>query len=88
VIIEGLQLQMYANLIKDDVKGVVVPAHGWGADDFPNFRKFNARYRTFERHYTDFEIADLAKGIIQRSPDGSRWRLSVSNAGATTWTKL
>lgn len=26
--------------------------------------------------------------IIVRSPDGNRWILGVSNAGATTWTAL
>jgi hypothetical protein len=86
--LENSWVQKYTNLIKDDVKGVTVAAHGWGKDDWPNFRKFNTNYRTWERHYTDFEIADPAKGVIQRSPDGTRWRLGVSNAGATTWTRV
>jgi hypothetical protein len=86
--LENTSIMSYANVIKDDVKGVTVPAHGYGADDWPNFRKFNTRYRSWERHYTDFEIADRTKEIILRSPDGNRWRLGVSNAGAAAWTKL
>jgi hypothetical protein len=31
---------------------------------------------------SDIEITDAAKGIILRSPNGSRWRLTVDNAGA------
>jgi hypothetical protein len=38
--------------------------------------------------YGDIEIADPAKGIIQRSLDGSRWRQTISNTGVPTWTKL
>ena len=36
----------------------------------------------------DVEIQDAAKGVVLRSPDGSRWRATISNAGALTWTKL
>ena len=36
----------------------------------------------------DVEIQDAAKGLVLRSPDGSRWRGTISNAGALTWTKL
>ena len=36
----------------------------------------------------DVEIQDEAKGLVLRSPDGSRWRGTISNAGALTWTKL
>lgn len=28
------------------------------------------------------------KGLVQRSPDGTYWLLSVSNAGVDTWTAL
>jgi hypothetical protein len=34
----------------------------------------------------DFEFADIGDGPIVRSPNGNRWRLGVSNAGALTIT--
>jgi hypothetical protein len=36
----------------------------------------------------DFEINDIGEGLIVKSPDGSRWRLTVSDAGVSVWTKL
>lgn len=36
----------------------------------------------------DFEFMDALKGVIMKSPDGARWKASISNAGALTWTKL
>ena len=36
----------------------------------------------------DIEITDAARGLILKSPDGSRWRLTINNAGAVAWTKL
>ena len=36
----------------------------------------------------DVEVQDAAKGVVLRSPDGSRWRATISNAGVITWTKL
>lgn len=35
----------------------------------------------------DVEIA-RGERLIMTSPDGTRWVLSVSNAGATVWTAL
>jgi hypothetical protein len=32
----------------------------------------------------DVEITDLTKGYVLRSPNGSRWRLSVSNTGVVS----
>jgi hypothetical protein len=32
----------------------------------------------------DVEVTDLAKGVVLKSPDGTRWRISVSNAGVLT----
>ncbi len=32
----------------------------------------------------DIEITDITKGVIQRSPDGTRYRISVANGGALT----
>ena len=32
----------------------------------------------------DIEISDATKGVVLRSPDGKRWRITVSNAGAVT----
>jgi hypothetical protein len=34
----------------------------------------------------DIEMSTPGTGIIQKSPDGTRWKLGVSNAGTTTWT--
>ena len=34
----------------------------------------------------DIEITDSSKGLILRSPNGTRWRLGVSNAGVLTAT--
>lgn len=36
----------------------------------------------------DIEITDSTKGIILTSPDSTRWRITVSNAGALTATSL
>ena len=36
----------------------------------------------------DIEVQDATKGLVLRSPDGSRWRATVTDAGVTTWTKL
>ena len=36
----------------------------------------------------DVEIQDASKGLVLRSPDGSRFRATISDAGAVTWTKL
>lgn len=35
----------------------------------------------------DYEFA-AGRGPVLRSPDGTRWRLGVSDAGATVWTAL
>jgi hypothetical protein len=32
----------------------------------------------------DVEITDATKGVVLHSPDGKRWRITVSNAGAVT----
>ena len=36
----------------------------------------------------DIEISDLTKGVILKSPDGARWRITISNAGVLTTTAL
>ena len=36
----------------------------------------------------DLEVQDATKGLVLKSPDGSRWRATISNLGAVTWTKL
>ena len=30
----------------------------------------------------DVEIGDATKGVVLKSPDGKRWRVTVDNAGA------
>lgn len=37
---------------------------------------------------TDFEITDYTKGYILRSPDGSRFRLTIDDFGQINTTKL
>lgn len=37
---------------------------------------------------SDIEVTDPTKGIILRSPDNSRWRITVDNSGNLTTTKL
>lgn len=37
---------------------------------------------------SDIEITDLTKGVILKSPDGTRWRITVSDAGVLTTTSL
>lgn len=37
---------------------------------------------------SDIEITDFTKGVILKSPDNSRWRLTVTNTGALSTTKL
>ena len=36
----------------------------------------------------DLEIQDAAKGVVLKSPDGSRWRITINNAGTIAGTKL
>jgi hypothetical protein len=36
----------------------------------------------------DVELTTVGKGIIVKSPDGARWRLTPSNAGVSVWTAL
>ncbi|GAB4001459.1 hypothetical protein GCM10028807_57650 [Spirosoma daeguense] len=36
----------------------------------------------------DVEVTDATKGIILKSPNGTRWRVTVSNAGVLTTTSL
>lgn len=36
----------------------------------------------------DIEITDATKGLILKSPDGSRWRVTIDNAGTLVRTKL
>lgn len=37
---------------------------------------------------SDIEIVGDTKGLILESPNGTRWRVQVSNAGALTITSL
>ena len=41
-----------------------------------------------QKYYGDQEFMDPQKGIILRSPDGTRWRVLVDNTGALTTTLL
>ena len=36
----------------------------------------------------DVEVQGATKGVVLRSPDGSRWRITVSNTGVLATTKL
>ena len=36
----------------------------------------------------DVEVSTAASGVILRSPDGNRWRVTVSNVGALVVTAL
>jgi len=36
----------------------------------------------------DIEVTDSAKGIVLRSANGSRWRITVDDAGVPTITAL
>ncbi|WMX58093.1 hypothetical protein [Peribacillus sp. R9-11] len=38
--------------------------------------------------YGDLEFGDTLKGLVMKSPDGGRWKASMSNTGAITWTKI
>lgn len=38
--------------------------------------------------HNDIEVADLSKGVILRSPNGTRWRLTLNNDGSVTTTSL
>jgi hypothetical protein len=40
------------------------------------------------RVYGDLEVVDSAKGVVVHSPDGSRWRVQVDNAGTITATEI
>lgn len=36
----------------------------------------------------DFRISGTASGLIMQSPNGTYWRLSPSNSGASVWTTV
>jgi hypothetical protein len=36
----------------------------------------------------DIYLEDATKGVIMKSPDGSCWRMTVSNSGAPVFTKI
>ena len=36
----------------------------------------------------DLEVQHATYGLVLRSPDGSRWRLTIDNQGMTAWAKL
>lgn len=36
----------------------------------------------------DLEVTDLTKGVILKSPNGNRWRITINNAGALVMTAL
>ena len=36
----------------------------------------------------DVEVQHPTRGLILRSPDGSRWRVTITNAGTLTTTRL
>jgi hypothetical protein len=38
--------------------------------------------------FGDLEFGDTLKGVIMKSPDGGRWKASMSDTGVLTWTKL
>lgn len=59
----------------------VVTASGgqWVGDDSGNSPQ------TFS---SDIEITDSTKGIILRSPNGARWRVTVDNSGTLVRTSL
>jgi hypothetical protein len=38
--------------------------------------------------YGDYEFKDAQRGIILKSPDGSRFRVQVDDAGALTVTEI
>lgn len=40
------------------------------------------------RTRTDFEITDLSKGVILKSPNGNRWRLTINNDGSISSSSL
>ena len=37
---------------------------------------------------TDIEITDATRGIILRSPDGTRWRVTIDNSGTMVRTAI
>jgi lipopolysaccharide export system protein LptC len=36
----------------------------------------------------DIEVTDFSKGVVLKSPDGSRWRVTMENDGTLTTTNL
>lgn len=36
----------------------------------------------------DIEITDTTKGVIMKSPDGSRWRVTIGDDGVLQTTKI
>jgi hypothetical protein len=54
-------------------------------DDYP---KTFLNTESDNKVYGDLEFMDTLKGMVMKSPDGSRWKASISNTGTLTWTKL
>jgi len=36
----------------------------------------------------DIEVGDSDHGLVLTSPDGTRWRMTMSNAGAPSWVSI
>jgi hypothetical protein len=78
-------------------------SHGWQVGMDPNagavddlvFRDFSGGDMVRIQHSdlslvvpTDLESRTAGNGFVAKSPNGSRWRLTPSNAGASVWTSL
>ena len=55
-----------------------------------DWNNFNAAYGWYTTPTTasDIEITNNTKGLILKSPDGTRWRITVNNDGSLTSTSL
>lgn len=76
--------------VDDPLKKSFIIGNGTGSDDTQPTVRSNAFHVTQGGKawvQNEFEIGKAAGGVILKSPDGSRWLITVSNTGVLTTTK-
>lgn len=78
--------------VNDPLKKTFIVANGQGADESvitPSVAFYVTHGgRAWVQNQLEVNNSGTTGGIVLRSPDGSRWRISISNTGTLTTTKL
>ena len=56
--------------------------------DFMQFQASSGTVQSLINAGGEYEVTDSAKGVILRSPNGTRWRVQVNNLGVLTTTSI